>query len=55
MIFIVLLKFFDLICKVSFTWNSKPRPMDFHFDALPTELESRSSTNNFYMRIDIYL
>ena len=40
MIFMVVLRFFDSRYKVSFTWESNPRPSDFRSDALPTELAS---------------
>ena len=36
----VVLRLFDLRCKVSITWDSNWRPSDFLYDALPTELAS---------------
>ena len=38
MMFNVVLRFFDSTYKVSLTWDSNPRPSDFRYDALPTEL-----------------
>ena len=55
--FNVVLRFFVSRYMVSLMWNSKPRPLDFHFDAFPTELVSltqgRSSTVDLYTRSDI--
>ena len=57
MTFNVVLRFFDSRYNVSLTWNSNPRPSDFHSDTLPTELASltqgRSSTVDVYTRSDI--
>ena len=36
----IVLRFFDSRYKVSLTWDSNPRPLDFRSDAFPTELAS---------------
>ena len=38
MIFNVVLRLFDSRYKLSFTWDSNPRPSDFRSDALTTKL-----------------
>ena len=52
MIFILVLRSFNSRYKVSLTWDSNPRPLDFRSNALPTELASLtqgwSSTVNVY-------
>ena len=40
MIFNIVLRFFDSRRKASLTWDSNPRPSDFHSDSLPTDLVS---------------